>query len=90
MPEAICAARPTTDTYSLSQSQDEFYFALPYEQMDLALWAKEHGYPAAALAEAIGLTVEQAGHVLRYIDVKRETTRSLHAPAQLVFPLERS
>jgi len=38
LPEEICTARPTTDTYSLPQGQDEFFFALPYEQMDLALW----------------------------------------------------
>ena len=29
LPERICAAMPTTDTYSLPQGQDEFYFALP-------------------------------------------------------------
>jgi NAD+ synthase len=87
VPDAICDARPTTDTYSLGQTQDEFFFALPHEQMDLALWAKDHGYPASALAEATGLTVEQAGHVLRDIDAKRETTRPLHAPALLAFPL---
>ena len=43
LPDEICGARPTTDTYSLPQGQDEFYFALPYEQMDLALWAHNHG-----------------------------------------------
>src|SRR5690606_38786963 len=32
LPPAICAATPTTDTYSLVQGQDEFYFALPYQQ----------------------------------------------------------
>ena len=39
LPDEICNAIPTTDTYSLAQGQDEFYFALPYQQMDLALWA---------------------------------------------------
>ena len=43
LPEEICNGAPTTDTYSLPQGQDEFYFALPYDQMDLALWALNHG-----------------------------------------------
>ena len=40
------ARPPTTDTFSLPQTQEEFYFALPYEQMDLCLWAHDHGVPA--------------------------------------------
>ena len=54
LPDEICNAAPTTDTYSLAQGQDEFYFALPYAQMDLALWAHNHGVPAAELAAALG------------------------------------
>src|SRR5690606_9366714 len=49
LPERVCAAIPTTDTYSLAQGQDEFYFALPYRQMDLALWSLEHDRPAEEL-----------------------------------------
>jgi NAD+ synthetase len=36
LPAPICEAQPTTDTYTLPQGQDEFYFALPYAQMDRA------------------------------------------------------
>src|SRR5687768_7783492 len=39
VPAEICSAPPTSDTYSMPQGQDEFYFALPYDKMDLALWA---------------------------------------------------
>jgi len=49
LPETICSATPTTDTYSMPQGQDEFYFALPYQKMDLALWAFNHNIPAAQL-----------------------------------------
>jgi len=51
LPDEICSATPTTDTYSLSQGQDEFYFALPYEKMDIALWAYNHNVPEADLAK---------------------------------------
>jgi NAD+ synthase len=78
LPERLCSAQPTTDTYSLAQGQDEFYFALPYRAMDLALWALEHGVEAAALAQALGLTAEQAQAVYDDIARKRRTTRPLH------------
>ena len=84
LPEEICTATPTTDTYSLQQGQDEFYFALPYAQMDLALWALNHGRPAGELASAIGITQAQADNVYRDIEAKRRTTRYLHAKAVLI------
>lgn len=87
LPEEICSARPTTDTYSLSQDQDEFYFALPYEQMDLALWAFNHELPAEELASFLGVTRERAEFVYADIRNKRRTTRYLHAKAVLVEPV---
>lgn len=83
LPERVCAAVPTTDTYSLSQGQDEFYFALPYRQMDLALWALNHGVPATQLAPALGVTDAQAQAIFEDIRNKRRTTRYLHMPPVL-------
>jgi NAD+ synthase len=84
LPARVCDAVPTTDTYSLAQGQDEFYFALPYREMDLALWALEHGLPAATLAGALDID-EARGHAI-YEDIrnKRRTTRYLHLPPVLV------
>jgi NAD+ synthase len=84
LPAEICNAVPTTDTYSLAQGQDEFYFALPYPQMDLALWAHNHGVSAAALARALDTTEEKAAFLYRDIEAKRRTTRYLHAPPALI------
>ena len=50
VPDEIRRRPPTTDTYSLPQTQEEFYFALPYDQMDLCLYALNHGVPAAEVA----------------------------------------
>ncbi len=47
VPEEIRRRPPTTDTFSLEQTQEEFYFALPYEKMDLCLWAHDHERPAS-------------------------------------------
>jgi NAD+ synthase len=83
LPERVCAAVPTTDTYSLSQGQDEFYFALPYRQMDLALWALNHDVPATRLAQALGVADAQAQAIYDDIRNKRRTTRYLHMPPVL-------
>ena len=78
VPEAICNRPPTTDTYTLAQGQDEFYFSLPYPQMDLCLYGKNHGVTPAEVAPAVGLSADQVAWVYRDIDQKRATTRALH------------
>lgn len=83
VPKEVCRRAPTTDTYSLAQGQDEFYFSLPYPQMDACLWGKNHGVAAAEVAAALQLTVEQVEWVYRDIDQKRTTTRYLHLAPQL-------
>jgi NAD+ synthase len=79
LPEEICGRLPTTDTFSLPQSQEEFYFSLPYREMDLCLYGKNHGVPAEEVASVVGLTAEQVERVYRDIDAKRRATAYLHA-----------
>jgi NAD+ synthase len=84
VPEDIRKRPPTTDTYSLQQTQDEFYFSLPYDLMDLCLYAKNHGVPVGDAAAVTRLTPQQVEHVYRDIDAKRMTTRYQHLRPQLV------
>ena len=87
VPEEIRRRPPTTDTFSLPQTQEEFYFALPYAKMDLCLYGRNNGVPAAEVAAAAGLTTEQVERVYKDIDQKRRTTAYLHARPQLVEPV---
>ena len=87
VPDAVLERPPTTDTYSLPQSQEEFYFSLPYEGMDLCLYAHNQGLPPEAVADAVELTPEQVQRVYDDIDQKRRTTRYLHLAPQLVEPV---
>lgn len=87
VPEEICKRSPTTDTYSLEQGQDEFYFSLPYHQMDLCLYGKNHQVPVEQVAAETGLTSEQVERVYRDIDVKRSTTKYLQLEPLLVSPV---
>ena len=82
VPEEIRRRQPTTDTYSLSQSQEEFYFSLPYEQMDFCLYAKNAGWPAADIAPSLGLTPQQVERVYRDIEGKRRFAEYLHMAPQ--------
>ncbi|GGR48894.1 NAD+ synthase [Nocardioides luteus] len=84
VPAEIQARPSTTDTYSLEQSQEEFYFSLPYQRMDLCLYGLNHGIATAEVAEATGLTVEQVERVYRDIVQKRRTTAYLHSAPMLV------
>lgn len=84
LPEEICNAQPTTDTYSMVQGQDEFYFALPYQKMDVALFGLNQGMPFSLLAAELGMSALQAEHVCKDIETKRRTTGALHWSALLV------
>jgi NAD+ synthase len=84
VPPEIRKRPPTTDTYSLQQTQDEFYFSLPYHRMDLCLYAKNHGISAVDTATATGLTPQQVELVFRDIDAKRQATRYQHLRPQLM------
>jgi NAD+ synthase len=87
IPEEIRTRPPTTDTYSLPQSQEEFYFSVPYHVLDLCLYALNHGVPADAVAGAAGLEEEDVERVFRDIEAKRRATSPLHEPPLLVAPV---
>jgi NAD+ synthase len=84
LPEEICNQTPSTDTYSLPQTQEEFYFALPYHKADLVLYGMEHGSAAADVAGAVGLTEEQVKHVVRDFERKQAISARLMAPSILL------
>ena len=83
VPAEVQSRPSTTDTYSLPQSQEEFYFAVSLEKMDLCLFGKNHGIPANDVAGAAGLTEQQVSRMYDVINSKRRATRYLHAPAVL-------
>jgi len=84
VPEEICQRPPTTDTYSLSQSQEEFYFTLPLEKMDLCLYGKNNAIGAADLARLAGLEPESVERVYTTIDAQRKAARYLLATPLLI------
>ena len=84
IPEKVRNRPPTTDTYSLAQGQDEFYFLVPYRQMDLCLYGKNHGIGLEETARVSGLAADQVKRVWVDIDRKRAATHYHHLPPVLV------
>jgi NAD+ synthase len=78
VPEEIQKRPPTTDTYSLQQSQEEFYFSMPLTKMDVCLYGKDHGIPPAELAPSVGFTEDQVKRVYQMIESKRKVAQYLH------------
>jgi NAD+ synthase len=86
--EEILRRPPTTDTYSLAQSQEDFFFSLPYATLDILLWAKNHGVTPETAAMELGFSPEQVRRVYDDIDQKRRATAYLHAAPILLEPVD--
>ncbi len=80
VPEAIRHRPPTSDTYSASCTQEEFFFRLPFEVMDLLWFAQEHQVPQAEAARVMGLTEAQVQRAYSDFASKARTTNYLRLP----------
>lgn len=77
VPLDIRQTTPTTDTYSAHSSQEEFFFRLPFELMDLLWCALEHDVPLPEVADVMGLTEEQVRRAFVDLTRKQRTTQYL-------------
>lgn len=88
LPDDICSRPPTTDTYSLPQSQEEFYFSLPYDKMDLCIYARDHDVSPEEAAPTIGIPADAVERVYKDIDSKRRVAIYLDSPPLGIAELE--
>ncbi|HSB66560.1 MAG TPA: NAD(+) synthase [Anaerolineales bacterium] len=77
LPLAIRQRTPTTDTYSAPTTQQEFFFRLPFETMDLLWYAQEHNVPVSEVAEVMGLNEQQVQRAFNDFSRKSRTTEYL-------------
>jgi len=80
VPEVIRMRTPTTDTYSAHSTQQEFFFRLPFETMDLLWYAQEHDVPMAEVVDVMGLTELQVKRAFDDFTRKYRTTEYLRTP----------
>ncbi len=84
IPAEIRASTPTTDTYSMPQTQEEFYFSVPYDKFDYCLYGVDHGISLEEISKVLGYQEDVVRRI--YIDIKRKRQASqyLHSPAIVV------
>jgi NAD+ synthase len=70
MPDEIQNRVPTTDTYSAEQTQEEFFFRIPFDILDTIWFGWEKGVQASEIASALELKPEQVENVIH--DIKRK------------------
>jgi len=77
VPKKIINRIPTTDTYPAEQTQEEFFFQLPFEILDQYLYGFENGYSASEVAKVMGESKSNVEALFRNFERKRRTTEYL-------------
>jgi NAD+ synthase len=77
IPQEIIDRTPTTDTYPAEQTQEEFFYQLPFAQMDLLWYAYENGYGPAEVAPVMEMTEDHVKSVFVSFERKFRTTEYL-------------
>jgi NAD+ synthase len=77
VPKSIISRTPTTDTYSAEQTQEEFFYQLPFNLMDRYWYGFENGYSPEEVGEVMGETSERVAALFRNFERKRNTTNYL-------------
>ena len=71
IPQEIIDRTPTTDTYSAEQTQEEFFYQLPFQQMDLLWYAYENNYDPEEVAQVMNKTAEEVSSI--FVNFKRKS-----------------
>ncbi|MCX7927280.1 MAG: NAD(+) synthase [Candidatus Omnitrophica bacterium] len=68
---------PTPDTWSFTVSDEEFYFRIPFDKLDLLLFAWEYKIPLTEVCKTLELNEEQIKRVYRDFNSKFNATKHL-------------
>lgn len=79
IPREIIDRTPTTDTYSAEQTQEEFFYQLPFEEMDLLWYGFENDYSPTEVGLILEKTPEEVASVYKNFARKKRTTGYLRA-----------
>lgn len=80
VPKSIINRTPTTDTYSAEQTQEEFFYQLPFNLMDRYWYGFENGYSPKQVADVMGETEQRVESLFNNFERKRRTTEYLRMP----------
>jgi len=77
VPQEIIDRVPTTDTYTAEQTQEDFFYQMPFEEMDLTWYGWENGYSADEVGKVLGRTAQDVENIYKNFERKRKTTEYL-------------
>ncbi len=77
VPQEIIDRTPTTDTYTAEQTQEDFFYQMPFETMDLIWYGWENGYSANEVGKVMGKTTEEIENNYKNFGRKKKTTEYL-------------
>jgi NAD+ synthase len=77
VPEEIRKRTPTTDTYSAEQTQEEFFYRVPFDILDRVWFGWEKAVPSKTIAKALELTEENVESIIHDTQRKIRTTEYL-------------
>jgi NAD+ synthase len=80
IPSEIINRTPTSDTYSAEQTQEEFFFQLPFQQMDLLWYAFKNEYDPEEVGVVMEKTSDEIKKVFAGFERKIKTTEYLRMP----------
>tara|TARA_R110002167_G_scaffold192376_3_gene394858 strand:- start:263 stop:1228 length:966 start_codon:yes stop_codon:yes gene_type:complete len=77
VPQEIIDRTPTTDTYTAEQTQEDFFYQMPFKEMDLVWYGWENNYPAEEVGRVMGKTTQEIENIYKSFERKKKTTEYL-------------
>ena len=77
VPQEIIDRTPTTDTYSAEQTQEDFFYQMPFDTMDLMWYGWENGYSEEEVGKVLNRSVTDVQNIFKNFERKRRTTEYL-------------
>ncbi|MDX1769297.1 MAG: NAD(+) synthase [Arenibacter troitsensis] len=77
VPQEIIDRTPTTDTYTAEQTQEDFFYQMPFKEMDLVWYGWENNYPAEEVGKVMGKTTQEIENIYKSFERKKKTTEYL-------------
>ena len=77
VPKGILSRTPTTDTYTAEQTQEDFFYQMPYETMDLLWYGWENGYAPEEVGQVMGKSTKEVENIYKNMERKQKTTEYL-------------
>jgi len=77
VPQEIIDRTPTTDTYTAEQTQEDFFYQMPFESMDLIWYGWENGYSAEEVGKVMEKSAKEIENIYKNFERKRKTTEYL-------------